>query len=299
MFTHRRAIASLNHPGPSRFRPFLAAIGLLALTITARPALAQTPSPLQEWQYSGGVILAKLFEPDLPDFRTVLGLASQVQPIYNGAAAYRVRGGPVINVFYRDVAFISTGDGIGYNILHGDHYQLGLGMAYDLGRKVSEDYTNLHGLGDISPAPVAKLYGSVVLSRHFPLILRAVVRQFIGGGEGAVADLAVYSPLPGSSRTFVMFAGPSITLATRHYLQTEFGVTPQQALASGHPIYDETHTGTSKAGVGFSATKFLGPHWLVNLDTAISQIRGSPAQSPLVERRTQRVLALSVAYQWN
>jgi hypothetical protein len=34
------------------------------------------------------------------------------------------------------------------------------------------------------------------------------------------------------------------------------------------------------------------------LDTAISQIRGSPAHSPLVEERTQRVLALSFDYQW-
>jgi hypothetical protein len=34
------------------------------------------------------------------------------------------------------------------------------------------------------------------------------------------------------------------------------------------------------------------------MDAAIDQIRGSPAHSPLVESRTQRVLALSVDYQW-
>jgi len=270
----------------------------MGLMTAARPGHAQTPSPLQEWQYSGGIILARLFEPDLPTFRTVVGLASDVEPIYNGAAAYRVQGGPVINIQYRDVAFITTGDGIGYNVLRGDHYRFGVAMAYDLGRKESEDYNNLRGMGDIGASPVAKVFGTVVLSRKFPLILRADARQFIGGAEGAVTDLGVYSPLPGSSKTFVMFAGPSITLATRHYLQTEFGVTPQQALASGHPAYDETHAGTAAAGVGFSATKFVTSHWLLNLDTAISQIRGSAARSPLVERRTQRVLALSLDYQW-
>jgi outer membrane scaffolding protein for murein synthesis (MipA/OmpV family) len=273
----------------------LIGFGLMA---AARPSHAQTPSPLQEWQYSGGIILARLFEPDLPTFRTVVGLAADAAPIYNGAAAYRVQGGPVINVLYRDVAFITTGNGIGYNVFRGDHYQFGVAMAYDLGRKEKEDYDNLRGMGNISPSPVAKVFGTVVLSKKFPLILRADVRQFIGGAEGAVTDLGVYSPLPGSSKTFVMFAGPSITLATRHYLQTEFGVTPQQALASGHPAYDETHPGTAAAGVGFSATKFVTSHWLLNLDTAISQIRGSAARSPLVERRTQRVLALSLDYQW-
>ena len=259
---------------------------------------AQTPSPLQEWQYSGGIILARLFEPDLPTFRTVLGLAAQAQPIYSGARAYRVQGGPVIDFRYRDAAFISSGDGIGYNVLRGDHYQLGVAVAYDLGRKVSEDLTNLRGMGDISAAPAGKISGAWVLAKKFPMILRVDVRQFIGGPQGAVGDASVYVPLPGSSRTFVMFAGPSITVATRHYLQTEYGVTAQQSLASGHPEFDITRDATNAAGAGFSATKFLTDHWLLNTEAAIDQIRGRVSRSPIVERRTQRVLALSLAYSW-
>jgi outer membrane scaffolding protein for murein synthesis (MipA/OmpV family) len=264
----------------------------------ARGAWAQTPSPLQDWQYSGGIILARLFEPDLPTWRTILGGAAEFEPIYEGARAYRTSGGPVINVRLRDEAFFSTGEGLGYNFLRGDHYEFGVGLAYDLGRRASEDLANLHGMGDISPAPVGKLYGAVVLSRKFPLILRATARQFIGGANGAVADLGVYMPLPGSSKSFVMFAGPSITLATRHYLQTVYGVTPDQSMASGHPAYDIHDSGTDKAGVGFSATKFVTKHFLLNLDLAISQLRGSATRSPITEERTQRVAALSFAYQW-
>ncbi|HXO64218.1 MAG TPA: MipA/OmpV family protein [Steroidobacteraceae bacterium] len=262
----------------------------------ARAAHAQTPSPLQEWQYSGGFILARLFEPNVPDWRTVVGLAAEVQPVYEGARAYRVSGGPDLLIYYRDAAFISTGEGVGYNFLRGDHYQFGLGMTYDLGREQKDDLTNLRGMGDISPAPVAKLYGSVVLSKKLPLILRFDARQFLGGAEGAVGDAAVYIPLPGSSKRFVMFAGPSITVADHHYLQSLFGVSAQQSLASGHPEYLITQNGTAAAGVGFSATKFFGKHWLVNLDAAISQLRGDPANSPIVERRTQRVIALSFSY---
>jgi len=276
----------------------LCLVALMSIGFYSRDVRAQTPSPLQEWQYSGGLILARLFEPDLPPFRTVVGLASEVQPVYDGSHAYKVQGGPALNFQYRDIAFVTTGNGIGYNVLRGDHYQVGVAMAYDFGRKERDDYTNLRGMGDIGAAPVAKVFGSWVLSRKFPLILRADARQFIGGAEGAVGDIGVYMPLPGSSKTFVMFAGPSMTFATDHYLQTLYGVTPRQALASGHPIYDIPHAGTSAAGVGFSATKFLTQHWLLNIDAAIHQIRGSPAQSPLVESRTQRVLALSINYQW-
>jgi outer membrane scaffolding protein for murein synthesis (MipA/OmpV family) len=276
-------------------------LGLLAATFlvaSLQPVRAQTPSPLQEWQYSGGIILARLFEPDLPRFRTILGLAAEVQPVYDGSRAYRLEGGPVINIHYRDIAFISTGEGLGYNLLRGDHYQLGIGVTYDLGRKEKDDLTNLHGMGNIGAAPVGKIFGTWVLSRHFPMILRVDARQFAGGAQGAIGDASVYLPLPGSSHTFVMFAGPSITLATHHYLQTLYGVTPAQSLLSGHPVYEIPRDGTSAAGVGFSASKFLTEHWILNLDTAINQIRGNASRSPLVERRTQRILALSIDYQW-
>jgi outer membrane scaffolding protein for murein synthesis (MipA/OmpV family) len=276
-------------------------LGTLAVILLAgalQTVKAQTPSPLQEWQYSGGVILARLFEPELPQFRTILGLASEIQPVYDGSRAYRNEGGPVINIHYRDVAFVSTGEGIGYNFLRGDHYQVGIGVTYDLGRNEKDDLGNLRGMGNIAAAPVGKIFGSWVLSKRFPMILRVDARQFAGGAQGAVVDASVYMPLPGSSRTFVMFAGPSITLATHHYLQTLYGVTPQQSLASGHPVYEIPDAGTSAAGVGFSASKFMTEHWIFNLDSAINQIRGSASRSPLVERRTQRILALSVDYQW-
>jgi outer membrane scaffolding protein for murein synthesis (MipA/OmpV family) len=282
----------------SNFLRWIACLALVVIAWAPFDAQAQSQSPLQEWQYSGGIVLARLFEPNLPEWRDVMGVAAEVQPAYDGARAYKVSEGPVINVYYRDIAYFSTGEGLGYNFLRGDHYQVGIGLTYDLGREQSLDGANLNGMGDIKAAPVGKLYGSWVLSKKFPLILRVSARQYIGGAEGAVGNASVYLPLPGSSKTFVMFAGPSITMGTAHYLQTVYGVSEQQSLLSGHPEYDITRAGTSDAGVGFSATKFLGKHLLVNLDSAISQIRGTPARSPLIERKTQRVLALSFEYHW-
>jgi hypothetical protein len=87
------------------------AVILLLLVCCSRTAISQTPSPLQQWQYSGGVILVRLFEPDVPEFRKILGIASEVEPLYCGARAARLQGGPVISIYYRDIAFLSTGDG--------------------------------------------------------------------------------------------------------------------------------------------------------------------------------------------
>ncbi|MGH9560758.1 MAG: MipA/OmpV family protein, partial [Terracidiphilus sp.] len=266
-------------------RPPVVWLAMVLSALCPHMAECQTPSPLQEWQYSGGVILARLFQPNLPDWRVILGTAAEVQPVYAGSQAYRLQGGPVVNIWYRDIAFVTTGEGIGYNFLRGDHYYLGAGVTYDFGRRERDDYTNLRGMGDIASAPVAKLFGSYVLSKKFPLILRVDARQLIGGANGAVGDIGVYMPLPGSSKKFALFAGPSITLATHRYLQSEFGVTPAQSLASGHPIFDP-HAGMEAVGVGLSATSFLTDHWLLNLDAAISKLKGSPDVSPVTESST-------------
>lgn len=111
------------------------------------------------------------------------------------------------------------------------------------------------------------------------------------------ADLDAYMPLPGSSRRLVMFAGPSVTVADRLYMHKEFGVTPAQSIASGYPVYD-AHAGTDAMGFGFSATGFVTQHWLVNLDTAINHLLGSAAYSPITQKTTQHVVALSIAYSW-
>jgi len=260
-------------------------------------AFSQTPSPLQEWQYSGGTVLEKLFEPDLPDWRVVLGAAAEARPLYDGAAVSRVLGGPLINIRYRDLAFVSVGEGVGVNVLRGDNYRAGIQIGYDLGRRVSDDYTHLHGLGDIRRAPTVEAFASYAISKEFPLVMRGDVRQYIGGADGMVADVGVYMPLPGSSKKLIMFAGPSITYADHRYLQTEFGVTPAQALASGYPIFDP-HAGTSAVGFGFSATRFITDHWLINLDTAVNHLLGSARESPITQRTVQRALTLSFGYSW-
>jgi outer membrane scaffolding protein for murein synthesis (MipA/OmpV family) len=269
----------------------------LLLGAGARTSLAQTPSPLQEWQYSSGIALQKLFVPNLPDWQVVMGIGGEHKPLYDGSALTRTQAGPVINVRYKDLAFASVGEGLGLNLLHGDHYRGGVALCYDLGRYVSDDVGHLNGLGDIKRAPVVKAFFSYAISKSFPMVIRADVRQVIGGADGAVADVSAYLPLPGSSQHLIMFAGPSFTAADHRFMQREFGVTTTQSIASGYPIYD-THAGADAAGFGFSATGFLTKHWLINLDTAVNRLLGSASDSPITQRRTQKVLALSLAYTW-
>lgn len=252
---------------------------------------------MQEWQYAGGITLENLFAPKIPKWDVIAGLAVSAKPIYSGASQYRAGGGPVVNIRYRDIAFLSSGEGLGVNVLHGRQYRVSLAVGLDLGRRMSWHYSTLHGLGDIPRAPFFKLAGTYILSKRIPILLRADIRKIAGGAAGLVGDFNVYTPLPGSSRRFVMFAGPSVTIADRRHLQTSYGVSPRQSLQSGYPVY-AAHGGLEAAGFGFSATRFVTTHWLADVNVAVSDLLGSAGRSPLVERRIQISLSLSTAYRW-
>jgi outer membrane scaffolding protein for murein synthesis (MipA/OmpV family) len=271
---------------------------LLACFAAPTAVIAQTPSPLQEWQYSSGLILAGMFEPDVPDLRAIYGVGSEIQPIYAGSRAYRVRGGPVINVQFRDIAFISTGDGIGYNLVHRRGLQLGVSVAYDLGRKERDDYANLTGMGDKPVSAVPKLFGSWVVSEEFPLVIRSDIRHLLRAGGGSIADVGAYFPLPGSSAHLAMFFGPSITVADTRYLRDMYGVTSRESVLSGHVAYSIKQSGIEATGLGFSATWTLSSHYLVNIDAAVNYLGHVPADSPLAERTSGHVVALSFDYTW-
>src|ERR1700676_4412768 len=276
----------------SRFLIFLACFNAPTAVI------AQTPSPLQEWQYSSGLILAGMFESDLPEFRVISGVGSAIQPVYDGSRAYRARGGPVINVQFKDIAFISTGDGIGYNVVHKRGLQLGVSIAYDLGRKERDDYTNLIGLGNKPVSAVAKLFGAWVVSQEFPLVIRSDIRHLLRPGGGSIADLGAYFPLPGCSSHLAMFIGPSITIADKRYLQDMYGVTNQESATSRHAAYSIKNSGIEATGLGFSATWTLSRRFLVNVNAAINHLGHLATDSPLVERASGHVVALSFDYTW-
>jgi outer membrane scaffolding protein for murein synthesis (MipA/OmpV family) len=283
----------------------LAALLLCALGSGA--AWAQTPAPLQEWQYSAGIVLVHMFEPNIPDWRVQTGLAAEPRPAYEGARNYRTLAGPVIDVRYKDVYFASVGEGIGANLIRGDHYRAGVSLGYDLGRHESDDYGHLRGLGNIHVAPVVKFFASYVVSKEFPLIIRADARRYAGGADGWVGDVEAYMPLPGSSQKFVWFAGPSVTFADQRHMQRTFGVDESQSLASGYSVFS-AHGGLNAAGFGITATRFLSSRWLINGSLAVNRLLGSAGDSPITQEKqrpdvaglalTGGALSVSVVYSW-
>ncbi|MGH8301024.1 MAG: MipA/OmpV family protein, partial [Steroidobacteraceae bacterium] len=248
-------------------------------------------------QYAGGIALENLFAPKIPTWDVIAGIATSTKPVYSGASQYAAAGGPVLNIRYKNRAFLSSGEGLGVNVLVGKQYRVSLAVGLDLGRRMDWHYSTLHGLGDIPRAPFFKLAGVYVISKRLPILLRGDIRKIAGGAAGISGDLDLYTPLPGSSRKFVMFAGPTVTFADRTHLQTVYGISRRQALQSGYPMYS-AHGGLESVVFGFSATRFFTPHLLVNTNFSWSELMGSAARSPIVERKAQGSLSFSLACRW-
>lgn len=263
-------------------------------------AHAQTPSPLAEWQYSAGVPLQKLFNPDpanTPNWQFSFGAAATLQPRSDGSDRYRVMAGPSIDLRYRDLFFASTGEGVGANVINTDHWRTSIAIAYDLGRRAADDQQHLNGLGNINPAAEIKIATDYVVSKDFPLVLRADLRRSLGGTDGWIGDISAYMPLPGSSKKFFWFGGPTATFADSRYMNRWFGVTDAQSARSGYPRYS-ANAGLKSVGAGITMIWFINKHWFMTADGAIEQLVGRASHSPITQSSTNAVMDMSVNYQF-
>lgn len=263
----------------------------LELAFAAQPAAAQTPLPLANWQYSPGEALASLLQPP-PRWRVTLGGGAMVQPNFPGAARYKATPSLIFDIRYRDLFFLSDGEGVGVNLLHGPGYRAGIAVSYDVGRDQDDD-PHLHGLGNINPAPEPKLFAQYTI---LPVVLTADLRRGLGGHDGFIGDLGAYVPIPLATNVF-LFVGPTVTIADGRYMQSYFGVTPAQSAASGLPRFS-AGAGFKSTGLGATAVYLIGQHWLVLADGAYERLLGDAADSPVTQARSQFVFGINFGYRF-
>ena len=267
----------------------LCCLGVLALA-SSFPARAQSPSPLGEWQYSAGVVLKKRFDLNPPHWEYLLGFGGEFLPRFEGSNNYYFEPGPTIDIRYRDLAFFSTGEGLGVNLLRGKNYRAGFALTYDLGRNEGT-YYRLRGRTNLSPSAAPKLFAEYVF---FPVIVRGDVRHNLGGVGGWIGDASAYLPIMGNNKFFV-FAGASVTLADKNYMDHDFGVDQQTSQNTHLPVYTPGG-GAKSAGIGTNMTYIFGQHWFLDGVFAATRLLGPAGSSPTVDDKWQYAASVSVAY---
>ena len=267
-------------------------VAVLLLALSPIPVRAQTPSPFASWQNDPGVVLRGMQGP-IEDWEVVVGGGAAAIPKYEGSKHYEVMPAPAFDVRYKDWAFLTDGEGLGVDLLHGHNYRAGIAVGYDLGRS-QHDERALNGTGSIPPAPVVRAFGEFAV---LPFVVKADIGQAIGGVDGLQGNLGVYAPVIGNEKLMV-FVGPAVTVANDRYMQRYFGINTTQAIPNSRfPPY-RAHAGFANANFGVTAVYHVTDSWLIDADLAYERLLAAAAASPIIEDKNQLGASITLEYEF-
>jgi MipA family protein len=204
-----------------------------------------------------------LFEDLWPSALDV-GLSVATVPTYEGSDEYSLQLVPTIRPEFGGRA--GPRDGIG--VLPSMRY---------IPERIAADHDDLAGLSDVGAA--LELGGT--LGFRFDwfsafLTVRYGLGAYNGLGAEAGADVTLR---PFEATTLSL--GPRVTFAGEEYMQTYFGVTAGDALASGLPEF-APDAGIKSAGLELSLRHELTPGWTLAGGLGYSILLGDSAASPIV-----------------
>ena len=260
-----------------------------ALAMAAGSAMAQT-STLTDWQNSSGIVMRPLGGP-APEWQVTVGGGLAALPAYEGSNETRLTPAPTVDIRYKDVAFLSVGEGLGVNILRGANYRAGVGLTYDMGREHTAA-TRLAGTGNIDPAPVFKAFAQYAF---VPVVLAVDVKQALTSYQGLTADIGAYMPVVANEKVQV-FVGPEVTFADARYMQAYFGINSDNTDAQSHFHSYNAHGGLKDAKLGVAGLYHFTDHWFVDGDLGLERLLGSAQGSPIVQTDWGWTVAATVNY---
>jgi MipA family protein len=203
---------------------------------------------------------------------------------------------PLFDLRYADRAFLSTRDGLGLNLLEsGSNWRAGPVVKYRWGRD-QDDNRALRGMGDIDGAGEA---GGYVHYDLRPFTVGTEVRQGFGGHDAVIGD-AFINWSTKLSDSLMLTVGPKVTMASKDFTQTYFGVSQSQAARSGYRRYNPDGAYYSY-GLGASLRYQLTDSLSLGGFAGIDRIAGDAADSPLVDQAgsaTQGRLGLTLGIGW-
>jgi outer membrane scaffolding protein for murein synthesis (MipA/OmpV family) len=242
--------------------------------------------------------------PARPDWQLGVGGGSLISPVFEGSDDYALSLLPNLRLSYKDRFFASIPEGIGYAVIAQNGFKAGPLVKIRFGRdedqggspfQITGNTDALLGLGDVGVAGEAGGFFDYTKGRWST---RLELRQGFGGHEGFIGELSVnYS---GRANGFIYRFGPRVRYTSADYVNTYFGVTAEQSLASGLPEF-QGGSGFNSFGFGGSFIKPLKGNWSLLGVAGYDRLVGDIADAPLVEERgssNQATVGLFLNYQF-
>lgn len=233
------------------------------------------------------------------DWYLTLGAAGFAAPSYEGGKDFLFRATPMISLGKAgpQARFTSRNDNISFSLFDNGAVRAGAvgKIVFTRDGDTSDD---LKGLDPVRWGVEAGAFAEI-----YPLDwlrLRAEVRHGVRAHDGVVADISAdafhdVTPLVRVS------GGPRMSFASSDYLDAYYGVSAEEAAASGLAAYD-TDGGLKSAGVGGAVTWKTTEKVTTSLFGEYSRLLGSAKDSSLVRERgspNQFLLGVSATYRFD
>jgi MipA family protein len=184
--------------------------------------------------------------------------------------------------------------GLGYDLAHTETFDATLGLRMDSGRSES-DSAALAGMGDVRRTIRARIGADWRFAPGWQLSGAWTVDAF-GRGGGNQGELRLRHEWP-LAPTLTLSSGAVLTIGGDRYMQTYFGVTPEQAQRSGYAVYSPG-LGLRDAQVYTSLRYELGPHWVLTGGPGLSRMLGPAACSPLTQKKQDWSMSVGAGYRF-
>lgn len=249
--------------------------------MSARPGLAWAQSASQQTEAP-------------PVWEVSIGGGAAGQPVFPGAARYRTEPIFLGSLAYRGLAYLGPA-GLGSSEIFSPGFHFGPVLDFSGGRNETSD-KHLQGLGNITPTITA---GAIGLWRFEGFELIGIVRQsVIHTNYGLVGRVQLDRRITLIPGTLTLLAGPEADFGNGRYERTWFGVSQEQATASGLPQYTPVG-GVADAGLLLNLDYHYSEHILVRTFGEFRWLYGSAARSPIVQNNFQAIFGVGVAYSFD
>ena len=235
-----------------------------------------------------------------------IGMVGSYAPEYAGAERSRFRVGPGFYVRWGRFSFATRSGfasrsaepggrgGLRIDLSPSERWRVGLGLRYDFGRQETSSEAQ-RGLGDVPSTLRVRLGTSYRLDDGWSVGGSLTVDAFGrgGGNQGDVSVGKAWALTPATS----LAAGLAVGFAGDRYMQSYFGVTPEQAARTAYPVF-EPGSGLRDLSVSLSARTELDHPWALFYGASASRLLGPAAASPLTRQTTSWGVHAGVVYRF-
>lgn len=248
---------------------FLALGWMLSLFFIHQSATAQTPDTKQ-WNY-------------------IVGVGTAVLPAYLGDNDYQAALLVNFSANYADKFSASLLEGLRYNWVRKNHWQLGAVLKFNVGRFeegsvpsrfLGNKTEDLKGLGDIDPSIEPGLFAAYTAGA---ITTKVEVRQGLGGHEGMLielkSDIQRHIWLSGTKIQYAY--GPELKWAGSNFNNAFFGIDEAQAQVTDLSVH-QSKAGMLSYGINGSLQIPVGQKVFAQVFTSFSRLGKRATDSGLI-----------------